>query len=482
MLPQRATRFSDRTTLVCRSWSTSWPRYAASALLKICNQLHLKLNKFAQIIVLLVSIASIVFLASCSFGYKNFDQTNGLFTEPDEFVIQVDDYGSFWDPNVPVRALETISKESQRINTIVVLFIHGWHHNAAVDDDNAKDFASSLAQVRATLDDNIGGRPGMYRLSRELLTGNGDVKVIGIYVGWRGKSLPMPLDYITFWGRKAAAERVGEGDLREFLLRLNYIYRDRNGPRTDSPSKPFMGMVSFGHSFGGQVLFKAIAGALEQELIEVISTSSANQKVPLAKQLAGFGDITVLVNPALEAFQYERIHRLGKQIEYDRQQTPLLLVLSSENDLARQFFFPAGRMVDALFRTPFRENQRAQWTEALGEYEAQRTHTVEILPKDATTSTKFDHNIYKDNPCGLVNYDLTNVPVIGGVQLKPTASRPHRFSPFLVTYASGKVIVHHSGIFKQELRNFLNDYIAITEGKRILLANPKMASCPDPKQ
>jgi hypothetical protein len=289
----------------------------------------------------------------------------------------------------------------------------------------------------------------------------------------------MPLDYITFWGRKAAAERVGQGDLREFLLRLNRIYFDRNNARIASPTKPFMGMVSFGHSFGGQVLFKAVAGTLEQELIEATSSSPTDQKFRLARPITGFGDITVLVNPAVEAYQYERIHRLGKQIEYDRQQTPLLLVLSSETDFARQFFFPVGRTLDALFRAPFRENQRIQWTEALGEYEPQRTHTVEIIQEDNTVLPRFDPNVYTNKPCGIVNYDLTNIPSIGGVQLKPTGNHPHRFSPFLIAYASGKVIFRHSGIFEEELRNFLNDYIAITEGKRMLLTDPQMKNCPD---
>jgi hypothetical protein len=32
--------------------------------------------------------------------------------------------------------------------------------------------------------------------------------------------------------------------------------------------------------------------------------------------------------------------------------------------------------------------------------------------------------------------------------------------------AAGKEVIHgHSGIFEQELRNFINDYISITRGK-----------------
>lgn len=437
-----------------------------------------EVTAMSKLIKVLIAIVLTAFFASCGLYHKNFRQTDGPFDAKADFVIQVDDYGSFWDREIPARALQTIAEESRRTNTIVVLFIHGWHHNAATDDENLQDFARSLRLIREKLDDNVGGKPGIYRQSRLNLTERGDVKVIGIYVGWRGKSLPMPLNYLTFWGRKAAAERIGDGDLREFLLRLNRIYLERNGARPHSSKMPFMGMISFGHSFGGQVLFKVVASTIESELIETTSKSTEAPKHRLTKPLTGFGDMIVLVNPALEAFQYERIHRLNKQIEYDRNQAPLLLIISSETDFARQFFFPLGRTLDALFRAPFRDNQRAQWTQALGEYEPQRTHVVEILEG---VPTKFDPSTYINDRCGIVNYDLTNVPAIGGVKLSPTGNQAHPFSPFLVAYASGKVVLKHSGIFEERLREFLNDYVAIAEGKRMLLADPQAKDCPGPK-
>ena len=446
------------------------------------------MSKFIKVF---IAVALTAFIASCGLYHKNFPQNGSPFDPEDDFVVQVDDYGSFWDPKISDAALERVAEESSRTNTIVALFVHGWHHNASTADDNARDFACSLRLIRQKLDDNVDGKPGIYRQSRINLTGNGDVKIIGIYVGWRGKSLPMPLNYLTFWGRKAAAERVGDGDLRAFLIRLNRIYLERNKPPPASSKRPFMGMVSFGHSFGGQVLFNAVASTIESNLIENTLGLTEGQRRRLWKPLTGFGDMIVLVNPALEAFQYERIHRLSRQIEYDRNQTPLLLVLSSETDFARQIFFPLGRTLDALFRAPFREGQRAQWTEALGEYVPQRTHIIEILEEDVLTQskpndkceivnserTKFDPNTYINDKCEIVNSDLTNVPAIGGVKLSPTPNHVDPFNPFIVAYASGKVVVKHSGIFENRLRDFLNDYIAIAEGKRLLLADPTTNDC-----
>lgn len=289
----------------------------------------------------LLSLVTVCLLTACSFGHKNYSQNYGPFKKPNEFVIQVDDYGSFWDPAVPARALKTIADLAQT-NTIVVLFIHGWHHNAAIDDGNVKDFAKSLSQIRIKLQDKKDGKPGPYRQSRERLTGDGDVKVICLYIGWRGKSLPMPLDFITFWDRKAAAERAGQGDLKEFLLRLNTIYKDRNSESQEARNVPFMGMVALGHSFGGQVLFQAIHSTLEEELIQATLVQSKNRETLQPSYLSGFGDMVVLVNPAFEALQYERIYKLNQQLKYDRRQTPILMVLSSETDSARQIFFPIG--------------------------------------------------------------------------------------------------------------------------------------------
>ena len=138
-------------------------------------------------------------------------------------------------------------------------------------------------------------------------------RLIGIYVAWRGASLPGFLDYVTFWGRKSAAQRTGEVDLREFLDRLNQVYRRHNettgkqtAQATDTAPNTFLGLVTIGHSFGGQVLLRSVSAALEQELQSVtpvpgyLRSESPTQPQPLGRPLRGFGDLVVLVNPAVE--------------------------------------------------------------------------------------------------------------------------------------------------------------------------------------
>lgn len=392
-------------------------------------------------------------------------------TQRQDFTVQVDDYGRFLDKQHADKVLQTIDSESKLENTIVVLFVHGWHHNADPTDENVRSFNESLAVVRQRLNDAGAEGGGLYSKSREELTGSADVKVIGVYVGWRGKSLPMPLDYATFWDRKAAASRVGQGDLREFLLRLDKIYRQRNSP--SGGRKTLMGMVSIGHSFGGQVLFSAVGPSIERELI---GHTSLDGKSQLQEPLSGFGDLVVLINPALEAMQYDRISRLSKEIVYPPRQGPVMLVISAENDIARQKAFPLGRDVAALGRAGFQDDtERAEWTTALGEYEPQRTHAIDLSDN---SNDGFDPELYSREPCSIARYDLTNVPSIGGVTLRPTSGREALNNPFIVAYASRKVVMGHSGIFESTLNRFLNDYVAIAEGKHFVQSSGRCNSSP----
>lgn len=408
-----------------------------------------------------------VVLVGCAYNHKRFDQARGPLNGENDFVIQLDDYGQLWDRAAADAALARVRKLSHETNTIVVLFVHGWNHDAAPDNENLVDFAKSLSTTRKLLTDPNSPESLVYRRSREALTGTEALTVIGIYVGWRGRSLPSISNYATFWGRKAAAERVGQGDLREFLYELNDIYRQRGIRRAKGEGRQFMGFTSIGHSFGGQVLFRSVVNELENELILATSRGHSSSET----QTLGFGDLVVLINPALEAMQFERIQRLASKLSFSKFQSPAVLVVSSAGDVPRQVLFPLGRQVDALLRPDFRDGQRALWTEALGEYEGFRTHSLDILPKDAPRQA-FDPAWYLSEQCRIATYDLSNVPAISRVRLVPTAAHK-QYSPYIVAYASTEVVLNHSDVFEDELREFLSQYIAITQGKRMLTGDPK---------
>lgn len=410
-------------------------------------------------------VVALFFLASCGYGHKSYQPDQAVKLDPCvPLVLEVDDYGRFWDRKAGDTILETLRTASQDTNTVVVVFIHGWHHNAAKDDKNLLDFQKSLKALQKKLGDSS------YVQARKGLRLKEDLNVIGLYVGWRGRSLPWYLDYLTFWGRKAAAERVGNGDLREFLLRLHELYLAQNSAPSDSSGdRRLMGLVTIGHSFGGQVLYRAVSEKLEAELIsphtKIAGGSDAFQTPQPSNPIGGFGDITVLVNPALEAFQYERIDRLSRQLRFNEYQTPVLLTVSAENDMARSFFFPAGRYFDRIFRPSFQSDEdEALWSTALGEYEPHRTHTME--PFLGGKDTIIDP---VNEDCTINKVDFTASLILDETKLTPINSSHQAYSPVIVAYASKDLVDGHNGIFRNKFGLFLTDYIAFIEGKRMLL-------------
>lgn len=407
----------------------------------------------------LMATSAAFFLVSCDYGHKQYRPSDAVTLSPTTpLVIEVDDFGRFWDRDAAAATLQTISTASVKKNILVLVFIHGWHHNADETDDNFNNFQQSLEYVRAKL-----AKPE-YVKARELLNLKDDIHVIGLYVGWRGRALPGWLDYVTFWGRKSAAERVGDGDLREFLVRLQSIYMDRNDP---SQKDTFMGLLTIGHSFGGQVLFKAVSEAFENDLTKAVARLGdhpTKTTAQLPEIVSGLGDTTVLLNPALEAFQFERIDRLTYQTSFNEFQPPVFVTISAEDDSARKFWFPIARNINMLFRATFQNDEvKKLWATALGVYEPQQTHTLEATDRLSSLSDF----LYKG--CAIENVDLTDALVLSGALLSPNAKRKQPYSPVVVAYTSNKLVQEHSGIFGDTFSDFLTDYVAFIQGKRMCL-------------
>ncbi len=105
-----------------------------------------------------ISLSFLMLLGACGYAHKNFDQAGGPLVHQYDFVIQVDDYGSFWDPQIPAQALEAIAHSARTTNTIVIVVVHGWHHSAAPDDEFAIGFAKALHDIRNKLQSAVDGK------------------------------------------------------------------------------------------------------------------------------------------------------------------------------------------------------------------------------------------------------------------------------------------------------------------------------------
>jgi hypothetical protein len=65
----------------------------------------------------------------------------------DLYTVQADDQGSFWDISAAQNVLDRVMECATQQNTLVVLFVHGWHHNAEEHDSNLISFRDALTSI-----------------------------------------------------------------------------------------------------------------------------------------------------------------------------------------------------------------------------------------------------------------------------------------------------------------------------------------------
>jgi hypothetical protein len=260
-------------------------------------------------------------------------------TIPSSFLIpvayvEIDEQGTFQDRSQAERALALVAKGEKP--KYVVVFVHGWFHSAEPDDLNVRRFKCALNNLQG-IDDNA------------------SEEVVGIYVGWRGRSWSLPgIEYATFWDRKNTSDEVGRGSLVEFLMRLEGAVK----PTPETPSK----LMVVGHSFGASVVFNSIGQILLARFILDAERLASAKPTPVHAQskpglVSGYGDLVVLVNPAIEATRI--VPFFAALNEYTRAQVDLLspaqparlVILSSEGDWATRGTFPVARVFSTLLES-----------------------------------------------------------------------------------------------------------------------------------
>ena len=114
----------------------------------------------------------------------------------------------------------------------VMVFVHGWKHNADVCDANVICFQDMLKVMSRKLGPNY--------------------LVFGIYVSWRGLSTRGNdlWENASFYDRKNTATHVALGSVRELFGRL------KNFQENDARHR---WLVIVGHSFGGLIVYNAVS-------------------------------------------------------------------------------------------------------------------------------------------------------------------------------------------------------------------------------
>jgi hypothetical protein len=197
---------------------------------------------------------------------------------------------------------------------LVLLYIHGWKHNADESDTDRVNFEKLVRSLR----------------DRE----KGKRYVVGVYVGWNAEApLWGWLENITFWVKKNNADRIAQSSSITLIFSaIGSIIRS-DPERKDQ-------YIAIGHSFGARLLFAATV----QPLVSAVEQAHPGYLSGTYKVIQGLADAIVLLNPAFEASRYSAINGYIRADEtFAKGQAPLIVTIASEGDWATRGAFPVGQ-------------------------------------------------------------------------------------------------------------------------------------------
>jgi hypothetical protein len=266
--------------------------------------------------------------------------------------------------NLVMKHLGAMTSANENLSLLV--FIHGWKNNAAIDNGNLMSFRKVLASLAIS----------------EEARGAAARRVVGIFVSWRGLSATLePFEAMSFWDRKFTAQHVAEGSVRALFARLRNFQCKQNDPNAGDGcwsrkpgESPKVRMLLVGHSFGGLILYNAIA----EDLIE--SVTSALDKGPNSAPVPRFGDMVVLLNPAFEASRYTPLYRAAEraaEFKNENYRAPIFVSVTTKADWATRYAFPAGRFFNTLFEKTASAEESEANTNTIGHVERYITHKLE---------------------------------------------------------------------------------------------------------
>jgi hypothetical protein len=235
--------------------------------------------------------------------------------------IEFNDQGSELDSSQRAAALDVIHKAAR---PLLILYIHGWQNNANSGD---------VCRFEHFLDE----------LSRFPEATGQKINIIGVYIGWRGIDLTLPVvKFLTFWSRKSTGYNIASGN--GCLAAISEL-----AVAARAPDKTFHRCLLLGHSFGGLLLENTISHSiLDASSNGVRNTSPWDMAVAFNSADSSVGT-RQLVAELDYLYKYDPVRRAyvlrnpgpekGSALPEDR---PFLVILQSENDQATGQIFPVG--------------------------------------------------------------------------------------------------------------------------------------------
>jgi hypothetical protein len=271
--------------------------------------------------------------------WPSVDCRNALFKVG---FVEFDDDGNPLDPNQQTKVLELIGNEKRRAaggKIITLVYVHGWKNNAAqaAPGQKAKDvekFGLALTELGYRAANHSSGEPG--------------TPIVGVYIGWRGKSLKGPgwFTFMSYWGRRNAANRAGGAPLAAALTEV---------VRTTKADSESSRVVMIGHSFGARVLEHALdAGQVKlydepqgqaavTPLVDlVLYVNSANDARLSLKRIADLREHALVVrHPDFDAAACARTASTPICRDY-----PYIVTIMSRGDQATKYLLPMANTLN----------------------------------------------------------------------------------------------------------------------------------------
>jgi hypothetical protein len=200
-------------------------------------------------------------------------------------------------------------------------------------------------------------------------------------VSWKGGTGLGPVDYLSFWDRRAAADRISRS---AEINRLAGALENIKAAHEDNGGK--FHIVYLGHSFGARILLQTMSADLVTRTQQAASndhsgcdtgSSSGDSGRTAYKVIDSPADLVVLINPAVEAAAYRAIDEFRHSSPcFSSEQRQLMLILQSESDKAVGVAFPLGQFWGSWLNT--------SRITAVGFYEHFRTHRLKMIDKEVT--------------------------------------------------------------------------------------------------
>ena len=259
-------------------------------------------------------------------------------------VVRFRDNGCFSRPADLEHAVACIDKarDTFAAGAIVVVFVHGWHHNADWDvatnegDAHFRSFRGMLMTLALREQERHA------ELRR---------RVVGIYLGWDGdpvetwhRHLP---GLLTYWNRYGKAKAIGDGKHIQkaiaSIVEHTKSSRKRSG-RTEAPVGP---LVVAGHSMGAHIVASAFRSLLRDvpERLTRKSDSKVASEVQVTRdgEPTVFPDLLLLLNSAadsriakeiMDMLKAQKMRKTFRTKGNVRFLAPLLISLTSTHDWA----------------------------------------------------------------------------------------------------------------------------------------------------